>query len=110
MGRVRGKVAIVTGGSGGIGGATSRLLAREGAKVIVTDVADAAGEGLAREIGGAYMRHDVTDEARWAEIVAQVESRHGALHVLVNAAGIEGDMTKGSPENAPLVTVPLVLE
>ena len=102
IGRVEGKVAIVTGGSGGIGSATCRTLAREGAKVVITDVDDAAGETLAREVGGEYLHHDVTDEARWSEIVARVEARHGALNVMVNAAGIEGDMTQGSPESASL--------
>lgn len=100
MARVEGKVAIVTGGAGGIGAATCCLLAREGAKVAVTDLAD--GQDLAREIGGSYFHHDVTDEARWSDIVAAVEKQYGRLDILVNAAGIEGDMTQSSPENASL--------
>ena len=102
MARVDNKIAIVTGGAGGIGAATCRLLAREGAKVVVTDIADETGTALAREIGGEYFHHDVTDEARWGEIVAAVVKKHEGLHVLVNTAGIEGDMTQGSPESASL--------
>ncbi len=98
MGRVEGKVAIVTGGAGGIGSATCRLLAKEGAKVVVTDVAD--GQNLAREIGGAYHHHDVTSEERWQDIVTGVEKKLGRLDILVNAAGIEGDMTQGTPETS----------
>lgn len=98
MARVEGKVAIVTGGAGGIGAATCRLLAREGAKVAVSDIAD--GTDLAREIAGEYHNHDVTNEARWNEIVQAVEKKHGRLDVLVNAAGIEGDMTQGTPETS----------
>lgn len=102
MPRVANKVAIVTGGAGGIGSATCRLLAREGAHVAVTDLTDAAGAALAREIGGSYFHHDVTDEARWSEIVAAVEQQYGRIDILVNTAGIEGDMTQGSPEEASL--------
>jgi NAD(P)-dependent dehydrogenase (short-subunit alcohol dehydrogenase family) len=98
MARVEGKVAIVTGGAGGIGAATCRLLAREGATVIVTDIAD--GQDLAHEIAGEFHRHDVTSEARWTEIVAAAEKKHGRLDILVNAAGIEGDMTQGTPETS----------
>jgi len=100
MRRVEGKVAIVTGGAGGIGSATARLLAKEGATVIVTDVVD--GRDLAREIDGEYHHHDVTSEERWQDIVAGVEKTFGGLHILVNAAGIEGDMTQGTPESASL--------
>jgi NAD(P)-dependent dehydrogenase (short-subunit alcohol dehydrogenase family) len=98
MARVDGKVAIVTGGAGGIGAATCRMLAREGAHVIVTDIAD--GQDLAREVGGDFRSHDVTSETRWSEIVGAVEKKHGRLDILVNAAGIEGDMTKGTPETS----------
>jgi len=100
MDRVNNKVAIVTGGAGGIGAATCRLLAREGAHVVVTDIAD--GKDLAREIAGDFFSHDVTSEARWTEIAAQTEAKHGRIDILVNAAGIEGDMTQGTPEDASL--------
>jgi 3(or 17)beta-hydroxysteroid dehydrogenase len=100
MGRVQDKTAIVTGGAGGIGAATCRLLAHEGARVVVTDLSDDRGMDLAREIGGDFLHHDVTDETRWSEIVTTVEQKHGGPHILVNAAGIEGDMTQGTPEGA----------
>ena len=98
MGRVSGKIAIVTGGAGGIGRATAKLLAEEGATVIITDVNREQGETLAAEIDGEFVAQDVTDEKLWADIVAGAEERHGALHVLVNAAGIEGDMMNGAPD------------
>ncbi|MBT3532790.1 MAG: SDR family NAD(P)-dependent oxidoreductase, partial [Rhodospirillaceae bacterium] len=70
MGRVSGKVAIVTGGASGIGRATSELLASEGATVVLTDLQDGPGEDVAegiRAAGGSagYHHHDVTDEAAW---------------------------------------------
>jgi NAD(P)-dependent dehydrogenase (short-subunit alcohol dehydrogenase family) len=93
MGRVQGKVALVTGGASGIGRSCAEALAREGADVVVTDVQDHKGEILAAEIakaGGSavYRHHDVTSEDAWIEIVAEVERRYGRLDVLVNNAGI----------------------
>ncbi len=99
MARVRGKVAIVTGGASGIGRGCAERLAAEGAQVVVTDIQDALGEEVAaqlnahdgvREAGGGavYMSHDVTDEERWQSLVEEVESRLKGLHVLVNNAGI----------------------
>ena len=78
MGQMHGKVAIVTGGACGIGAACARTLAREGAKVAVTDLDDANGETLVAEIrrvGGdaIYLHQDVTDEGRWPEVVGAVE-------------------------------------
>jgi 3alpha(or 20beta)-hydroxysteroid dehydrogenase len=90
MGRLSGKVAIVTGGARGMGAATSRLFAAEGAKVAITDVLEAEGAALAAELGDAarFYRHDVTSEAEWAEVVKQVEADLGPVDVLVNNAGI----------------------
>jgi NAD(P)-dependent dehydrogenase (short-subunit alcohol dehydrogenase family) len=99
MGRVDGKVAIITGGAGGIGDATARLLAEQGAKVIITDLNQDTGEALAAEIGAEFVAQDVTDQNLWKDIVAGAEAKHGALHILVNAAGIEGDMLNGAAEN-----------
>jgi len=88
MGQLQGKVALVTGAASGIGAATARKLAAEGAAVMLTDVDDAAGEKLAAELSQTYLHQDVTDEARWAEVVAETEARLGRLDVLVSNAGI----------------------
>lgn len=93
MGQLDGHVAIVTGGACGIGAACARTLAQEGAKVAVTDIDDANGEIIVAEIrsaGGAatYLRQDVTDEARWPEVVGAIEKSFGRVDVLVANAGI----------------------
>jgi NAD(P)-dependent dehydrogenase (short-subunit alcohol dehydrogenase family) len=93
MGQVQDKVAIVTGGASGIGAACVETLAREGAQVVVTDIDDARGEDLVERINAAngraiYLSHDVTDEARWRDVVAETETRCGRLDVLVANAGI----------------------
>ena len=94
--RMKDKVALVTGAAGGMGAATARLFAREGAKaVIVADVLDKEGEEVAAAInkagGKASYRHlDVTDEANWKKVVDGVVAEHGGLDVLVNNAGISG--------------------
>jgi NAD(P)-dependent dehydrogenase (short-subunit alcohol dehydrogenase family) len=98
------KVALVTGGAGGLGGATARRMAEEGATVILADLADEQGQALAREIGGEYRRLDVTSEDSWAAAVKAVDGRHGRIDVLVNGAGIEGDFVSGSPETTSLET------
>jgi len=88
MGQVEGKVGIVTGAASGIGAATARVLAREGAKVVITDLDDAAGQALADEIGGVFIHHDVTDEDGWVSLVATIEQRFGRLDIVVANAGI----------------------
>ena len=87
-GRVAGKIALVTGGAKGLGEADARVLAAEGAKVVLTDLDEAAGQAVADAIGGVFKAQDVTDEARWQEIIAEIKDKFGALHVLVNNAGI----------------------
>ena len=69
MGRVQDKVAIITGGAGGLGGAAARLLAQEGAKVTITDVAEPQGNVLARQIGADFLSHDVSSEEAWRRVV-----------------------------------------
>ncbi|MCC6949678.1 MAG: SDR family oxidoreductase [Bradyrhizobiaceae bacterium] len=93
--KLKDHVAIVTGGSGGLGGASARAMAREGAKVIITDIADAAGKKLAAEIGGEFHHHDVSSEPEWIALVAAVKKAHGRIDILLNAAGIEGDLAGG---------------
>ena len=69
---VTGRVALITGGASGIGEATARLLASEGALVVIADVDDDRGSALAASIGATYRHLDVADEHNWAEIVASV--------------------------------------
>jgi 3(or 17)beta-hydroxysteroid dehydrogenase len=99
MGRVAGKVALVTGGTGGICAATARLLAKEGAKVVLADIAE---RGAAEVPGADFVRLDVTDENQWQAAVDEVDGKYGGIHILVNGAGIEGDVTHGSPETTTL--------
>ena len=94
--RMTGKVALVTGAAGGMGAATARLFAAEGAKaVIVADILDKEGKDVVAEIGKAgghasYVRLDVTDETQWKAAVEGAVATHGQLDVLVNNAGISG--------------------
>jgi 3(or 17)beta-hydroxysteroid dehydrogenase len=90
MGRVEGKVAIVTGGASGMGRADARLLAAEGAKVVVADLNEADGTAVAQEIGdnAVFMRLDVSDEQNWQEVVARTMETFGQLDILVNNAGM----------------------
>lgn len=95
MDRAKGKVAIVTGGALGIGRSACILLAREGAKVAVTDVNDKGGKQLVEEIkvtGGTagYWHLDVTKEAEVRKVFAEVKEKFGKIDVLVNNAGIAG--------------------
>ena len=102
MDRMVDKVALITGGAGGLGGATARRMAEEGAKVVIADLADAQGRDLAEAIGAEYLGLDVTSEDSWARVIGAVDSRHGRIDVLVNGAGIEGDFVNGSPETTTL--------
>jgi NAD(P)-dependent dehydrogenase (short-subunit alcohol dehydrogenase family) len=93
MGQVEGKIALVTGGASGIGAACAATLAREGAKVVVTDIDDKLGKQTVERIQSAggdavFLNQDVTQEQRWAEIVAEIERRHRGLNILVSNAGI----------------------
>lgn len=94
--RMKGKVALVTGAASGMGAATARLLAREGAKaVVLADVLDKEGQATAAEItkaGGTahYVHLDVTAEDQWQKAVEGIVAAHGGLDVLVNNAGISG--------------------
>src|ERR1700694_2737200 len=101
MDRLSGKVAVITGGARGQGAAEARAFVAEGAKVAVTDVLDAEGEALAKELGAAavYLHHDVRREEDWGRVVADTESRFGKLDILVNNAGVlsMGTITHETP-------------
>jgi 3alpha(or 20beta)-hydroxysteroid dehydrogenase len=88
MGRLEGKVALITGGARGQGAAEAALIASEGAQVIVTDMLDEEGAKTADRVGGLYLHHDVSKEADWAKVVATVEERYGRIDILINNAGI----------------------
>ena len=84
---INGASAIVTGGASGIGAATARLLAAKGAKVVVADLQADKGEAIAKEIGGAFCKVDVTKTDDIINAVEMAKSM-GPLRVLVNSAGI----------------------
>lgn len=84
---VKGSVAIVTGGASGLGAATARKLAGEGAHVVIADLQDAAGQEVAEEIAGTYRQTDVTI-AEQVQSVVDAAVDHGDLRVLVNCAGV----------------------
>jgi NAD(P)-dependent dehydrogenase (short-subunit alcohol dehydrogenase family) len=87
--RLEGRVALITGGGGGIGRATAQALAQAGAHVAVSDIDEAAAHGVADEIGrGEAHRLDVADEAEVEAVIAAVMKRHGRIDVLVNNAGL----------------------
>ena len=93
MGRLDGKVAVITGAASGMGMVAARLFAREGAKVVVADVTDEAGEATAAEIRDAggealFVHADVSDEQEVAGLMDTTMDRYGSLSVLYNNAGI----------------------
>lgn len=94
MGRLAGKVAIVTGAARGMGESHALIFAREGAKVVLTDLNVEKGEALAKQIGDAaiFVPHDVTKSDQWATVVAKAVATFGTIDILVNNAGILGPM------------------
>ena len=104
MGRVDGKVALITGAASGLGAADAEVLAREGATVVLTDIDESAGEAVAesiRKTGGnaIFLAQDASDEEQWQQVIATIRKEHGRLDVLVNNAGI---VIMGTPENCTL--------
>ena len=90
MGRLAGKVAVISGGARGMGAAHARRFVAEGASVVIGDVLDDEGATVAKELGDAvaYRHLDVREPEQWAGIVAAAVEEFGGLHVLVNNAGI----------------------
>ena len=88
MGRVQDKVVIVTGAASGLGEADARLLAAEGARVVMTDINRDRGAEIASEIGASFFEQDVSSEKGWRDLMTFVENEHGRLDALVNNAGI----------------------
>ncbi|WP_153099525.1 SDR family oxidoreductase [Paraburkholderia hayleyella] len=89
-GKLDGKIAIVTGAASGVGKADALLFAREGARVVLTDVNEEDGRELAREIGRAayFVRHDIASEANWDDVLGTTQKQYGAPDILVNNAAI----------------------
>lgn len=100
--RLKDKVALVTGGAAGLGMAIAQRLSQEGARVVITDISTDRGAAAARAHDLDFLQQDVSDEASWDAIVGEVEARFGALHILVNNAGILGPLDAATPENTTL--------
>jgi NAD(P)-dependent dehydrogenase (short-subunit alcohol dehydrogenase family) len=100
-GRLEGRVAVVTGGGSGIGLATVRRFAQEGAKVVVGDVDAVGGKAVAEEVGGAFVSCDVTDAEQVGTLFATAKERYGSVDVAFNNAGIS------PPEDDSILTTDL---
>ena len=90
--RLAGKVAIISGAASGMGAATARVFAREGAKIVIADVMEHEGQAVAESIGAnaRFEKLDVTNEENWAAVVASTVRHFGKLTILVNNAGVSG--------------------
>ena len=88
--RLAGKVALITGGASGLGANAALLMAQEGARVVVADIAADRGKAVAEKLGssGHFVKLDVTSEENWQSAIAQTVEKFGAIHVLLNSAGI----------------------
>jgi 3alpha(or 20beta)-hydroxysteroid dehydrogenase len=101
MGKLDGRVALVTGGARGQGAEEARLFAAEGAHVYLTDVRAEEGAKTAADVGGTFLEHDVTSWEQWEDVVGQIVRERGHVDVLVNNAGVLlwATMTKTSLED-----------
>ena len=93
MKRVKNKVAIVTGGASGLGKSSAKLLAREGAKIVVSDIDEEGGKKVVQQIkedGGEaiFIKQDVAKEDEWKNVIETTLETYGKLHILANSAGI----------------------
>lgn len=96
MGKLDGKVAIITGAAQGMGESHAKLFVEEGAKVVLTDINNEGGQKVADALGdnAMFVQHDVTDGESWKEVVTKAVEKFGDINVLVNNAGVLGPMTK----------------
>ena len=107
MGRVQDKVAIITGAASGVGKEDAILLAREGAKVVLTDLNEAEGHKVAAQINAGapgsalFIKHDIASEEGWKDVMAKTEEAFGGLDILVNNAAI---LKYGNIEDTDLAT------
>jgi NAD(P)-dependent dehydrogenase (short-subunit alcohol dehydrogenase family) len=86
--QIGGSVFLVTGGASGLGGATARMIAGAGGKVVIADLKEAEGSALAKELGGKFVRTDVTDDASGKAAVAAAVDSFGTVHGLISCAGV----------------------
>src|ERR1700694_4377318 len=88
--RLAGKDALITGGASGLGANAASLMAQEGAKVVIADIAADRGKAVADKLGSAghFVKLDVTSEDNWKAVITETVDKYGALHVLLNSAGI----------------------
>jgi NAD(P)-dependent dehydrogenase (short-subunit alcohol dehydrogenase family) len=98
---IKGVAAIVTGGASGLGGATAKMLADNGAKVAIFDLNEEAGEAAARAIGGLFVKVNVADDDSVAQGLDAAEKAHGVARILVNCAGVAPAVKTVGRENAP---------
>ncbi|WEK38529.1 MAG: glucose 1-dehydrogenase [Candidatus Brevundimonas colombiensis] len=96
MGRLTGKVAIITGAAQGMGASHAQRFVTEGAKVVMTDLNSEAGSALAAKLGhdALFVHHDVTSSEGWADVVSRAVAAFGDVSILVNNAGILGPIAK----------------
>ncbi len=101
QGRVQNKVALITGGADGIGQAIAQVLAEEGAHVIIADINETLGQKTASDLGGTFIKLDVSKEEEWQKAIDHITEHVGDLSILVNNAGIIGKGIQ-DPENTTL--------
>ena len=98
--QIKDSVYVVTGGASGLGAATATIAAAYGAKVVIADLNAEMGEALAKQLGGTFVKCDVTSEADGQLVIDTAVKTYGAIHVLVNCAGI-GTAEKTTHKNGP---------
>lgn len=98
--QIKDSVYVVTGGASGLGAATATIAAANGAKVVIADLNAEMGQALAKQIGGTFVKCDVTSEADGQLAIDTAVKTYGAIHVLVNCAGI-GTAEKTTHKNGP---------